>query len=76
MSCLGGGLDDSDDSYLWGPRCQNRNTIMIFVNKDRSYHILGVPHNVLGVCYRTEPKWWMEIGNREKCGSMKWFFIR
>lgn len=43
-----------------GPNARIDPPILIFKNDNRSYPIRGVPDNVPGVCYRSQPKGWMD----------------
>jgi hypothetical protein len=44
-----------------GPSACIQPPLMIFQNSNRSYPIRGVPDDVPGVCYRTQPKGWMDM---------------
>jgi hypothetical protein len=44
-----------------GVRATIMTPMIIFTNQMRNYPIRGIQHNVLGVCYRTKPKGWMDI---------------
>lgn len=43
-----------------GPNAMVEVPFLIFKNKSRSYPIRGVPDTVQGVCYRSQPKGWMD----------------
>lgn len=44
---------------------------MVFMIKDRNYHIKGTPDNHPRVAYRTGPKGWMDIGVMPEWMSVK-----
>lgn len=43
-----------------GPDARIEAPMLIFKNENRSYPIRGVPDNIPGVCYRSQPKGWMD----------------
>lgn len=46
--------------FTGGCEAKVYSAMMIFKNKDRNYPIRGLEDNVPGVCYRTQPKGWMD----------------